>query len=276
MTRLFARDRFTFGTILVLLLCAFLPACSGKKQGATSQGFFASGRANINISVTGRQSLTANGTRTVGVPSDNMLPVNAKLDYAVFTEEEDGPIKRHTHILLGELSRSGWRWEMETWGLPETISYDKMRKSGKDWTEQIFPVAASADWFSSLYTANGREVPEFWLAKRWSATPETHIRVVIEYREPAPVCIVPTLETLYAQEKGVNKSNARRIWKNCTETIFEFSARADNAVLLEKFEHIPGPALQIMKAVPQQQLDIGKALGRAQKMDRNSPGRLRE
>jgi hypothetical protein len=156
--------------------------------------------------------------------------------FAAFSEEESGPVRASAHVILSELPYPDWRWEMETWARPESMRYSKLTAARRNWTVQIFPVMAAGDWFSELWTLNGRQTPDFWLAKRWSATPDEELRIVAEYREASPSCMREQL-LAYAESRK-NKEFAPIQGKNlanrCDREMEEFSARADAAVRLDE------------------------------------------
>ena len=163
----------------------------------------------------------------------------ATVAFAAFAEGDSGPVTRHAHTMFCELPLDSWRWEMETWGKRDTLLRVSERKGGKYWTVQIFPVAAAGDWFSDLWLKNGRQIPEFWLAKRWSSTPEEEMRLLAEYREPAPACMRGSLARA-AGEKGTGYlPDSRELWRGCDQAIRDFSARADAVFDLERLRDRP-------------------------------------
>jgi hypothetical protein len=176
------------------------------------------------------------------VPSDTIIRPMASIDYAVFAEGTSGPVLRHAHAMLSILPRDIWRWELESWPQPASLSLSKMEKDGKFWTVQILPLPALNDWFSAFWTGNNREVPRFWLLKRWSATPFEATRILAEYREPAPRCMEEALLPLEGilRKEQISPPSSTEILLLCHKEIRAFSARADASVSLEAVP-LPGP-----------------------------------
>lgn len=252
--------------VLLTALCALalLVSCTPRKQGASSQSFYAAGRANFNISVAPPMQLFATDARSASVPSDVTISPSARFRYAVFSDNDGGPVARHAHIILSELSQYEWRWEVETWAMPEALSYQKEKIAGKYWTIQMMPVFSSQDWFSALWAENKYEIPDFWLAKRWSATPEPHIRIVAEYREPAPLCMRERLADARPEDRSVPSLKGKELWRDCDNEIREFSQRADSAFLFDRAENLPDEGLSKSAAAPSARPNMAKLVGKAE------------
>lgn len=252
-----------------LLTAGLVSGCTPRQKGAAAQGFYASGRGAFSVGVNPPFSLASTGTRSGKVPSDVSPGPQATFTYALFADTESGPVGRHIHAIFSELQRESWRWEMETWARPESLSYTKQRAGGKNWTVQILPVTGRTDWFNALWRINGRDAPEFWLAKRWSARPEDEVRVVLEYREPAPACMRERLADADAAartDRNAPLLRGRELWRNCDEAIEAFSTRADAAVTLEGLGRFPETPLHMLTASPDFSPDMGKLVGRAEHM----------
>jgi hypothetical protein len=254
-------------------LCLLLvEGCTPRQQGATSQSMYAAGRPNFDISVQPPLSLAAAGKVYASVPSDVNIAPRTGVSYSVFTDSDSGPVKRSAHILFSELSPYEWRWEMETWARPEVMSYAKSEIAGKYWTVQIMPVFSSSDWFSDLWRTNKRQVPAFWLAKRWSASPETYIRVVAEYREPAPQCLRDSLAAIPMDGKNPVTVQGKELWRNCGNEIQDFSSRADRVFLFDRAENLPPKGIQNLGLQPTTQPQMEKLVGRAESMTQDPMG----
>lgn len=227
-------------SVLLLFLPAVLSlcvSCTPMQRGATDSAFYSSGRLNMNITVNPPLTLAATGKESASVPSDVNLSPFATLTYAVFAEGSEGPVTRHAHTFICTLPENGWRWSMETWPSKSTLELKKLRAGGKFWTVQIRPVESDKDWFSMLWTGNGREVPESWLAKRWSATPFIEARIVAEYREPAPQCVRTALADVQTDSRGQPQPpDGKNIMDLCRGEVEAFSRRADTVFLLERME----------------------------------------
>ena len=264
-----------------VLLCLFAFAvvtfwasgCAPRRIAASSQSFYGSGLADFSIDVAPPLTLATSGRLTAQAPSDdNILPANATLAFSVFTDSESGPVDRHAHILFSELPRYSWRWEMETWARHDSLLYTGMRAGGKNWTIQIFPVTADADWFSSLWRKNGRQVPDFWLAKRWSSTPEDEMRLLAEYREPAPACMRERLAEAAAADRNAPPLEGKDLRRGCDREIEEFSSRADGVFNMEKLQSAPAAPVARTLALPEERMNMRKLVGKAEIVDRFSRG----
>jgi hypothetical protein len=261
---------------LAAALCLLLvEGCTPRQQGATSQSMYAAGRPNFDISVQPPLSLAAAGKVYASVPSDVNISPRTGVSYSVFTDDQGGTINRSAHILFSELSPYEWRWEMETWAKPETMSYAKSEIAGKYWTVQIMPVFAAKDWFSDLWRANQRQVPEFWLAKRWSSTPEPYIRVVAEYREAAPQCLRGALAAAAraAGDRNASPLQGKDLWRNCGNEIQDFSARADRAFLFDQAGNIPAHGVQTLGAQPESSPIMKDLVGKAESITQDPTGK---
>ncbi|MDL2291476.1 DUF4851 domain-containing protein, partial [Desulfovibrio sp. OttesenSCG-928-F20] len=176
-----------------IILC-FIPllalcACSARLEKASERDFSTPGRGAFHIKVNEPLTLGAEGKYRFFVPSDVLTRPGASFGYAVYAEPGVGRVDKQIHCIASRLERGAWRWEKETWARREAVSYSILSAGGRNWTVQMLPVDGEKDWFSALWAQKGRETPPFWLAKRWSATPDDDIRLVVEYREAAPQCL---------------------------------------------------------------------------------------
>lgn len=263
------RPRLIF-LISFALCAALLAGCTPRQKGAAEQGFYATGIAAFSVGVNPPLSLASSGTLSGTVPSDMNINPHAGFTYALFTDGDEGAISRHAHAIFSELERESWRWERESWAKTESIFYSKHSAGGKNWTVQIFPLTATGDWFSALWEQNGRAVPEFWLAKRWSARPEDEIRLVVEYREPAPACMLERLgeaETARRTDKNAPMLRGRSLEANSHEALEAFSKRADAAIDLNGLARLPEKPLQRLTTRPDCSPNMGKLVGRAEYID---------
>ncbi|MDR2488831.1 MAG: DUF4851 domain-containing protein [Desulfovibrio sp.] len=248
-----------------VILAAFAPGCAPRRMEAFSQGLAGSGMADFSISVAAPLTLTATGKLTAEVPGDDSaLPPSATLAFALFGEGDSGQVNRHAHIIFSELPMFAWRWEKETWGKNESMLYATARAGGKNWTIQIFPVIAKGDWFSDLWHNNKRQSPQFWLAKRWSATPQEEMRLLAEYREPAPSCVREILAALPEINGKPALSKGKELRRRCPRDMEEFSARADASVDLEKAYAAPAEPLNTAAILPKKSPDMSRLVGRSE------------
>ncbi|MDR1946222.1 MAG: DUF4851 domain-containing protein [Desulfovibrio sp.] len=258
----------------LLCLCGLLAAACVQQQitRADSRGFYAGGRFRTQIAVSSPLILAGAGYFTTAVPADVLLsPPSATFRFAAYGEGESGPLARAAHVIASELPSPGWRWERESMARTETLSYSQLSAGGRNWTVQIFPVLSVGDWFSRFWTEKGRTVPDFWLAEHWSATPDDDLRIVVEYREPAPACMREYLKAFvksrenrdYAPLRG--KEAARR----CGRDVEEFSRRADAVVNLAglpqaEAQATSGTAPGTETALPDGRPDMRKLVGVAE------------
>lgn len=254
-----------------LTLCA--SGCAPRRIAASPQSFYGSGLADFTIDVAPPLTLATSGRLTAQVPSeDNILPANATVAFSAFTDSESGPVERHAHIIFSELPRYSWRWELETWAKPDSLLYAGERMGGKNWTIQVFPVTAATDWFGSLWRKNGREVPDFWLAKRWSSTPEDEMRLLAEYREPAPACMRERLADAAAADRNAPPLDGKELRRGCDREIEEFNARADRVFTMGKMRGAPAEPAARTLALPEERMNMRKLVGKAEVVDRFSRG----
>lgn len=272
-----AKNTVPFSLALPLTLLALLgmgllcsSACAPRQAGATHDSLYTSGRADFTIRVAPPLSLAATGAFGASVASDVNITPWGRFRYAVFTDDGTGPVRRHAHAAVCELNKLSWRWEKETWALPEAFFYAKEQRGGKYWTIQMLPVTAKKDWFSALWRENGRETPEYWIAKRWSSTPEDDIRIVAEYREPAPECMLERLREADAQPMGAPALKGKTLLRGCDGAVEAFSRRADAVFSLDvmnKTEPAGGP-VTTQTARPKNSPNMPKLMGRAELVDR--------
>ena len=252
----------------LLFALALAAGCAPRQIGATHDSLYASGRADFTIRVAPPLALAATGAFSTAVASDVNVAPWGRFRYAAFTDSDTGPVLRHAHAAVCELNRNAWQWEKETWALPEAFHYSKEQRGGKHWTVQMLPVAAEKDWFSALWRENGRETPEFWIAKRWSSTPEDEIRIVAEYREPVPGCMIERLREAAAQPMGTPGLKGKTLLRNCDEAIDAFSRRADAVFALDKMTTASPASAEPLAARPKSAPDMPKLIGRAELVDR--------
>lgn len=271
--------------ILLFSALALAPACAPKSGAIGKDGVAVSGRGAFQVNVAPPLVLAGSGSFRTPVPADVSMPPNGDFRYAVYALGGSGPVTGQVHVLTSRVDSYNWRWEKETWALPESLYYSKQRAGGRNWTVQILPVVGERDWFSALWAANNRQTPEFWLAKRWSATPDDDIRIVAEYREQAPLCLEEPLAAI--REQARNDKNApgirgKDLARACAREIEDFSRRADAALDFERgglkvaadgqpdADAIPNtndaPAGDLVR--PSMRPDMGKLVGRAEKISR--------
>jgi hypothetical protein len=254
------------GFCLGLLVILFLDGCTPARRIAADHGLYSPGNPPFSLTFDPALTLAGAGRMQAYVPSDVNIRPFASIHYAVFAEGSAGPVLRHAHALFASLPQGLWRWELESWPQPASLSLTKMEKDGKFWTVQIMPIAALGDWFSDFWTLNNREIPRFWLLKRWSATPFDELRLLAEYREPAPLCMEEALLPLEAivRREQVSPPDSLELFSLCPGEIRAFSARADAAVSLDKVVPLPEPGLSQAFVRPEAAPNMKKLVGVAE------------
>ncbi|MDR0339324.1 MAG: DUF4851 domain-containing protein [Desulfovibrio sp.] len=259
---------------IILGLC--LSACANRQHGAFERGFSSGGRSAFQAAFAPPLTLASTGSLRVAVPADVLPNPNAAFTYALFSDPGQEMIDRQAHAVVSEVDRYSWRWEKESFALPQAVFYSTLLAGGRNWTVQILPVDAESDWFGQLWRENGRQTPAFWLAKRWSSTPDDDIRVVVEYRERAPLCLEERLQS--AAESARRDKNARapggeELLHGCQDQISDFSARADAAVDLSRDSQAPLPAADApVLARPGKSPKLGKLVGRVEQIPHGGIG----
>lgn len=138
-------------------------------------------------------ALQGYGKQWVSFPTDYLgHKPSGYMEYAVYGEGGEGPVTRHAHAFIARPSNDDyWEFKPESYAVPGGFAIGKTVLGGKGWVAQFVRIDGEKDWFSAMWRASGRETPEFWIARRYSATPEKATRVVAEYREPWPECLDP-------------------------------------------------------------------------------------
>ena len=179
------------GMALALLL---LSGCYPARTGLVGNTLSTNTRPAISITVNEPLQPVASGRLWIPMSSSRDLFRSsiASFNYAVFAEPGGtGMVTRHAHATITRLEDNlTWRFQPDTWRESNALTFG--RDSGLEgyrWTTQVLRVPSQGDWFSDLWVANDREVPEVWLTRRWSALLNDGNKAVLEYREPWPKCL---------------------------------------------------------------------------------------
>ncbi len=216
---------FFFLACLVMALC--LPGCKTVEPRADDAGF-ASGRPSFGLQLPEGFSLIAAGRTTAEVPADIPLPPQGRLRYALYADE--GTPKAFVHVLVTELPTPAWRFALESSRDPEDLAFAKETRDGRFLTLRTRVVRAEGDWFCALAGINGQSSPGWLLARRVSFTPNIYTRVVLEYREPLPDCLLPEVADTPANARPRPDYSAVRA--TCSRELDAFAKRADAALTL--------------------------------------------
>lgn len=190
---------FPWGGLMLLFLALLqVPGCASAISGVSGTSLVRTGYPRLTVGAKEPMRLQAYGRQWVSLPTDYMgLQPSGIMDYAVYAEDVEGPVLRHAHVLVVRpSSERDWRFKPESYPGPGGLAIRRVTVDGYAWTLQILRVDGGKDWFNAMWLENGRDVPERWLAARFSATPDRYTRVAAEYREPWPECLDPEAKDL--------------------------------------------------------------------------------
>ncbi len=254
--------RIRSGT-LSLLLPLLLAACSPAFTGVSGEGLVRTGYPRAVITAEPPLRLMAYGRRYVTLKSDiMMLQPTGAFDYAVYSDSTDGPVTKSAHsIILRPTDERRWRFVLESWKAPNAFAMSSTGFDGMTWTEQLMTVPSEGDWFSDMWRASGREVPERWLVKRFSATPAEYVRMVAEYRESWPACLPDEIQWL-------------ELVPNAGECLGPFLKRADAAFSIQRGSagSVAAPAAPSILTEPSSSPNPTKLAGEVEQRDLDFPG----
>lgn len=263
-----------FLAVPLLASCLFT-GCTPARQWSSEQTFYSTGQPNIRVDVTPPLHLAAQGLRWASTKSSVSITQQpyTSFAFAAYTDADTGPVQRSAHVIVSSLPSDSWEFMVESWKGPDRLllSSDNII-SGKRWTIQMMPVFSQQDWFSSLWTANRRDIPLVWLAKRWSNNPTADKRVVAEYREAASPCIFNALASTDGDGKAVFlRPDAQTLWAHCQADIDAFSKRADQAFTLSplKGDAMRAAPVSPRFVMPEGAPDIQKLVGDVEPMERD-------
>ena len=248
--------------LLPLMLSACTPAFTGVTGNSLTRNNFPTGTITANEPL----RLVAHGRQFVALRSDTMTSrPTGFFDYAVFSDSTEGLVTRSAHsIMLRPTNANQWRFTMETWRGPNTFVIRNTGFDGMNWTEHLMSVPSQGDWFSDMWVASGREVPERWLVRRLSATPASFVRMVAEYREPWPPCMDPDIRSL-------------DLVSNPGECLAPFLERADAAFTIQRAALDPAipPAGPSVLTLPSSAPNAARLAGEVEENDRGFRDTLR-
>ncbi len=260
----------------ILLLSAMisfglLSACTPRQVGVTRDSLYSSNAPDMSITANAPYKVVGYGKKWPQVKSDilGVTPV-AAFEYAVFSDSESGPVRSYVQAATVTMqSPDAWYFAPESFPGTTSFGLSKSQINGDTWTEQLMVVDAPQDWFTQLFAASGRQVPQVWLAKRWSTTPDDYIRVVAEYREPLPDCLLPLLQRDESGALRLNK-DMPAVAVNCGKTLEEFSARAAKAVKFGSFADVaPGGTVpNLLTNMPENAPNVRKLAGEVRVVSR--------
>ena len=238
--------------LAVACLCLF--GCAGAFNGVSGSTLVRTNYPRLTVGANPPLTLQGYGRQWTSLPTDYLgLEPTGIMDFVVYGEGggegAEGAITRHAHAFVVRPSEDKrWYFRPESNKALNGLAIGRKDIEGYRWTVQVLRVDGEKDWFSAMWRESGRETPPFWLARRFSATPERATRVVAEYREPWPECLDPEARDLVFARK------------ECLEGFF---ARSDAAFFLDM--HAPGiledPSVPSVLATPAFSPDMKKLAG---------------
>lgn len=215
------------GLALFLLLLMQISGCAPAVSGVSGMSLVRTGYPRLTVGAREPMQLQGYGRQWVSLPTDYLgLQPTGSMDYAVYAEETEGPVERHAHVLVARpLAEREWRFKPESFPGPGGLALGRVVIDGYTWTLQTLRVDGEKDWFSAMWRENGRDVPERWIAVRYSATPDWYTRVVAEYREPWPECLDPEIKDLIFVRKSCLEGFYER-----SEAVFSLDMHAPEVI----------------------------------------------
>lgn len=183
----------TRARVLILLLGLLLVSgCAGPYKGFDGDTMFTGQVPQLMITPSPPLKVMGSGTTWARVDTDTNLKATASVDYGIYGDPaENGLVRQHGHVLVASFSSvdAGWDFAPESFARSNEVYLNTVKINGQDWVEHFLYEDSEGDWLSNMWLDNGRQVPERWIAKRWSRTYFGTTRVVVEYREPMPDCV---------------------------------------------------------------------------------------
>lgn len=203
----------------VSLLALGLAACTPARTGTVGNTLTTNIRPTVSLTANPPMQLFGAGTLWVRASNNNRsmnLPT-VRFSYALFSTTKEGPVTDSAHAAIMHLpDNNQWRFSPNPWPRFLTLSFGEVGVSDDNlWPSRLLRIPSEGDWISDVWKANGREVPEVWLARRWADTLGEIGMAVMEYREPWP--------------EGLNEFMlGDALFGDGTEMIAAFSRRAQN------------------------------------------------
>jgi hypothetical protein len=189
-----------------------------------------------------------------------MLQPAGFFDFAVYSDALEGPLTVSAHsIMLRPTSDDLWRFTMESFKEPYTFSLSNTGFDGMAFVARLMVVQSAGDWFSDMWAASGRAVPERWIARRFSASPDQSVRYVAEYREPWPACLDEEALRL-GLLSGASYDSCLRPFMQRSEKAFSIERGAPETML--------PPAGPVRLSIPPYAPDPTKLAGEVEQDDR--------
>lgn len=251
---------------ICLLATGALCACTAARTGTVGNTLTTNTRPQVSLTANAPLQRASSGTLwVVGTNSArSMNPPMVELSYALFAQgapDQNGPVTASAHAFIMRLPDENWHFSPDSWPHFQVLPFGGTASAGNlPWPGRLLRVPAEGDWISDMWKANGRDVPEFWLAKRWAETLGETAKGVMEYREPWPEGLDETM-----------------VFGKGAEQLAEFVKRADAAfTMTTEYTGLPETAPANSLTLPALQPDTLRLVGDIDATDRgNSDNVLR-
>ncbi len=243
---------------------ALLAACSPVRTGVTGNTLTTNASPSASVTANAPFALAGHGRLWVTPASDAMgNSTSASFDYAIYTDAATPPARGFAYAAIIRLTdKENWFFEPQTWKLPGAL-YMRSESGpiGLAWTTQVLSVpSAYDDWISDLWRTNKQDVPETWIAKRWIASMDDGMRVLVEYREAWPQCaeeFTPGLPLTSKEDMCLRDFGKR------ADAVFTVAPGATD---------LGAAAPPAGLALPQSLPDLGRLVGKVKYNDKSSGG----
>lgn len=196
--------KFFIRSACAFVALAMLGACSPARTGVVDGALATNLRPSIVVKANAPFALAASGRVWASPASDEMLRDNhASFDFAVYADPSAASIEKFAYAAVVRLEDDAkWRFAPQGHKLPGQLGgmkrMDPAMREGRMYT---LHVPSQGDWSSELLQANGMDVPEVWLAKRWVFSLDIGGRALAEYREPWPADMdVPQPDAMWMRD----------------------------------------------------------------------------
>jgi hypothetical protein len=184
--------------MMVFAASLLVAACSPARTGVVNSTLTTNQRPAISIEPQAPLRLADSGRVWVS-PRTDVVPgmATASFDYAVYTDPAASASSVLAYAAIIRLEdRDRWMFAPQGKALPGSFGNGKkFQEVCREGFLYTLHVPGAGDWVSELLTANGKAVPEAWIAKRWVFSLDSELRGLAEYREPWPADFdVPALD----------------------------------------------------------------------------------
>lgn len=178
--------------MLLFSLSLVVAACSPSRTGMNGNTLTTNARPYVSMTANAPLALQGTGRLWIsGEVTSKLSTPLVSLDYALFSDNASGPVTNSAHIFLAKIQDStAWYFTPDSWPLCGIVASGlTLGADVLPWPSRIIKTPAAGDWISEMWRANGRNVPEYWIVKRWAAILDSDTKAIMEYREPWPDCL---------------------------------------------------------------------------------------